>query len=199
MPAILEVLASTSFLEKVFLLAVGAALTGLLVPLVKSRMDRTRFEQQKRFEAELARQGELVKARAQFLRDLADPVWHFQLLALQVSYDSESPEKLQSALASYDAQSWQHLKQIRALVGGARWFTSEPAYKALTDFVDGWLIQEVDMKLMSVRRAGARTNWGQFNRWLYAESRTRTDALLVVLADDFGLSPSVADVGRGGQ
>ena len=134
MPAILEVLASTSFLEKVFLLFVGAALTGLLVPLVKSRMDRTRFEQQKRFEAELARQGELVKARAQFLRDLADPVWNFQLLALQVSYDSESPEKLQSALTSYDAQSWQHLKQIRALVGGARWFTSEPAYKALTDF-----------------------------------------------------------------
>jgi len=197
MAAILEVLASTSFLEKVFLLVVGAALTGLLVPLVKSRMDRTRFEQQKRFEAELARQGELVKARAQFLRDLADPVWHFQLLALQVSYDSESPEKLQSSLASYDAQSWQHLKRIRALVGGARWFTSEPAYKALTDFVDGWLIQEVDMKLISVRRAGVRANWGQFNRWLYAESRTRTDALLVVLADDFGLSPSVADVSRG--
>ena len=197
MAAILEVLASTSFLEKVFLLFVGAALTGLLVPLVKSRMDRTRFEQQKRFEAELARQGELVKARAQFLRDLADPVWNFQLLALQVSYDSESPEKLQSALTSYDAQSWQHLKQIRALVGGARWFTSEPAYQALTDFVDGWLIHEVDMKLMSVRRAGQRANWGQFNRWLYAESRTRTDALLVVLADDFGLSPSVADAGRG--
>jgi len=197
MAAILEVLASTSFLEKVFLLFVGAALTGLLVPLVKSRMDRTRFEQQKRFEAELARQGELVKARAQLLRDLADPVWNFQLLALQVSYDSESPEKLQSALTSYDAQSWQHLKQIRALVGGARWFTSEPAYQALRDFVDGWLIHEVDLKLMSVRRAGQRANWGQFNRWLYAESRTRTDALLVVLADDFGLSPSVADAGRG--
>jgi hypothetical protein len=197
MAPILEVLASTSFLEKVFLLVVGAVLTGLLVPLVKSRMDRTRFEQQERFEAELARQDELVKARAQFLRDLADPVWHFQLLALQVSYDGESPEKLQSALTSYDAQSWQHLKQIRALVGGARWFTSEPAYQALTDFVDGWLIHEVDMKLMSVRRAGQRANWGQFNRWLYAESRTRTDALLVALADDFGLSPSVADVGRG--
>jgi hypothetical protein len=197
MAPILEVLASTSFLEKVFLLVVGAVLTGLLVPLVKSRMDRTRFEQQERFEAELARQGELVKARAQFLRDLADPVWHFQLLALQVSYDGESPEKLQSALTSYDAQSWQHLKQIRALVGGARWFTSEPAYQVLTDFVDGWLIHEVDMKLMSVRRAGRRANWGQFNRWLYAESRTRTDALLVALADDFGLSPSVADVGRG--
>ena len=53
------------------------------------------------------------------------------------------------------------------------------------------------MKLISVRRAGVRANWGQFNRWLYAESRTRTDALLVVLADDFGLSPSVADVSRG--
>jgi len=195
MGPILEILVSASFLEKVFLLVVGAALTGVLVPVVKARMDRNRFEQQKRFEAELARQAELVKARAQFLRDLADPVWQFQLLALQVSYDSDSPEKLESALATYDAQSWQHLKRIRALVGGARWLTSESAYQGLTDFVDSWLVRDIDMRLMSVRRAGKRADWGEFNRWLYAESRTRTDTLLVALADDFGLGPEAADAG----
>lgn len=190
MDTVLEVLASTSFLEKVLLLVVGAALTGIIVPVVKFRMDQSRFEQQKTFEAELARQAEIGSARAQFLRDLVDPVWQFQLLALQVSYDSHSAERFQAALAVYDEQSWHHLKRIRAIVGGARWFTSESAYQALTDFVDGWLIHEVDMELMKRRRGGGKASWTEFNQWLYAESRRRTDALLVILAKDFGLGPA---------
>jgi len=190
MDTVLEVLASTSFLEKVLLLLVGAALTGIIVPVVKFRMDQSRFEQQKKFEAELARQAEIGSARAQFLRDLVDPVWQFQLLALQVSYDSHSAERFQAALAAYEEQSWHHLKRIRAIVGGARWFTSESAYQALTDFVDGWLIHEVDMELMKRRRGGGKANWSEFNQWLYAESRRRTDELLVILARDFGLGPA---------
>lgn len=189
MDTALGVLASASFLEKVFLLVVGAGLTGIIVPVIKFRMDRSWFEQQKKFEAELARQAEIVKARAQFLRDLVDPVWQFQLLALQVSYDSHSEERFQAALASYDDESWQHLKRIRALVGGARWFTSELAYQALTEFVDGWLLHELDMKLMDRRQGKEIEDWMAFNQWLDSESRKRTDALLVVLAKDFGLAP----------
>ena len=189
METFLGVLASASFLEKVSLLVVGAALTGIIVPIVKFRMDQSRFEQQKIFEAELARQAELVKARAQFLRDLVDPVWQFQLLALQISYDSNSKERYEAALASYDEQSWHHLKKIRAIVGGARWFTSEPAYEVLTEFVDGWLIREIDVALQKRRRGVEPTNWADFNRWLYSESRIRTDRLLVILANDFGLAP----------
>ena len=86
------------------------------------------------------------------MRDLVDPVRQLQLLALQISYDSHSEEKYQAALASYDEQMWQHLKKMRALVGGARWFTSVAAYKALTEFVDGWLIHELDMTVQKRRR-----------------------------------------------
>jgi len=116
-------------------------------------------------------------------------VRQLQLLALQISYDSHSEEKYQAALASYDEQMWQHLKKMRALVGGARWFTSVAAYKALTEFVDGWLIHELDMTVQK-RRRGDSGNWSQFNRWLYAESRSRTDSLLVILANDLGLAPA---------
>jgi hypothetical protein len=105
MEILLGVLASASFLEKVSLLVVGAALTGIIVPVVKFRMDQTRFEQQ----------------------------------------------------------------------------------KILTEFVDGWLIHELDMTVQR-RRRGDSANWSQFNRWLYAESRIRTDSLLVILASDFGLA-----------
>jgi hypothetical protein len=192
MNAVLEVLVSTSFLEKALLLVVGGLLTGIIVPIVKSRMDKNRFEQQKTFEAELARQAEIVKARARFLRDLVDPVWQFQLLALQVSYDASSGEKFEAALANYDEQSWQHLKRIRAIVGGARWFTSDPAYSALTEFVDGWLLKEIDTKLMTLRQS-RKPDWSDFNRWLYSESRNRTDDLLVILAKDFGLAPGTGN------
>jgi hypothetical protein len=51
MDTFLSMLASASFLEKLSLLVVGAALTGIIVPVVKYRMDQNRFEQQKIFEA----------------------------------------------------------------------------------------------------------------------------------------------------
>jgi len=190
--SILEVLKTTSFLEKALLLLLGAVLTGIIVPIVKYRMDENRFRQQKTFEAEVARQAEIVRARVQFLRDFVDPVWQFQLLALQVTFDIDSEEKLKAVYANYDDNSWQHLKRIRAIVGGARWFTSESTYQLLTEFVDGWLLGEVDNKLMQEMKKGKKGDWNRFNRWLYSESRRKTDDLLVALADDFGLTPENA-------
>ena len=150
----LDVLTSESFLEKAILLFFGAALTGILVPIVKYWMDHNRFRQQKIFEANIARQAELMKFRAQFLREIIDPLWQFQLLALQVSYDVGSEDKFSAAVKAYEEQSWLHLKKIRALVGGARWFTTDGTYKHLTEFIAKWLLQEVDPKLMSLIHEG---------------------------------------------
>ena len=189
MNSFLEVLISASFLEKALLLVVGGVLTGLILPVVKSRMDKTHFKQQKIFEADLARQAEIVKARAQFLRDLVDPVWQFQLLALQISYDAPTKEKLEAAFENYDEQSWLHLKRIRAIIGGARWFTSDYAYAALTEFVDGWLLASIDTEVMRLRK-DKKADWLGFNKRLYGQSRDKTDSLLVLLAKDFDLAPS---------
>ena len=191
MQFVLDVLTSTSFIEKTLLVLIGGVLTGILVPIVKSRMDRTRFEQEKIFEAELARQSEIVKARAQFLRDFVDPVWQFQLLALQISYDSLSRDKLEAALAIYDEQSWLQLKRIRAIAGGARWFTSDFGYAAVTEFVDGWLIQEVDTRVTLLRQSDD-ADWHEFNHWLYTGSREKTDSLLLLLAKEFSLDAESA-------
>lgn len=186
----LEVLTSSSFIEKAFLLIIGAVLTGILVPLIKLRMDQNWFRQQKIFEADVARQAEIVRVRAQFLKDIVDPVWQFQLLALQVSYEKLTKKESTEALKIYDEQSWQHLTKIRTLMGGARWFTSPYAYNLLTDFVDSWLLRDVDIQLMDLRSKGKEVNWAPFHFWLYDESRKRTDALLVALAQDFNLSPT---------
>jgi hypothetical protein len=184
-----RILTDTRFQEKIAVLICTAVLTGLLVPWVKYHMDRTLFEQQTLFEVNLARQSELIQARAQFLKELVDPLWQYQLLALQVSFDAEDADKLAASLERYDAGSWEHLKRIRALIGGSRWFTNAETQRRLTEFVDQWLLVDVDRELMLLARHGKDANWSEFNQRLYVESRERTDALLVALADDFGLSP----------
>jgi hypothetical protein len=180
---------NSRFVEKIAVLVATAVLTGVLVPLVKYHMDRNLFEQQTLFEVNLARQSELVQARAQFLKELVDPLRQFQLLALQVSYDAGNKERLTASLEKYDEGSWEHLKKIRALVGGSRWFTTEATQRRLTEFIDRWLLVDVDHQLMQLARTGEDADWQQFNRKLYVESREKTDALLVALAKDFGLSP----------
>lgn len=177
------------FQEKIAVLLATAVLTGVLVPLVKYHMDRNLFEQQTLFEVNLARQAELVEARAQFLKELVEPLWQFQLLALQVSYDASDSEKLAESLERYDEGSWEHIKKIRALVGGSRWFTTEATQQRLTEFIDQWLLMDVDHQLMILARQGEQANWQEFNQRLYQESRIKTDALLVALAEDFDLSP----------
>lgn len=185
-------LGNARFQEKFAVLLCTAVLTGVLVPLVKNHMDRTLFEQQTLFEVNLAQQAELVQARTQFLKELVDPLWQFQLLALQVSYDANDKDKLAAAIEKYDEGSWEHLKRIRALVGGSRWFTSEATQQRLTEFIDKWLLVDIDHRLMILARQGVDADWREFNQRLYIESRQKTDALLVALAEDFGLSPESA-------
>ena len=75
MSSLLEVLKTKTFLEKVLLLLLGATITGIFVPIVKSSMDKRQFEQQKRFEATVARQAEILKTQSNFLREFAEYVW----------------------------------------------------------------------------------------------------------------------------
>ena len=185
-----QVLLSTSFIEKALLLIIGLALTGILVPVLKRRIDQDRFKQEKEFEAELTKQARIMEARDRFLRELADPLWQYQLLALQVSYHAlNDEEKLSKAFAAYDEFSWKHLIRIRSLIGGARWFTSIGTYELLADFVDKWLLVDIDHRLVRLIRGGKSPEWRDFHDWLYAESRKKTDKLLVALADEYGLTP----------
>ena len=190
MSSLLEVLKTKTFLEKVLLLLLGATITGIFVPIVKSSMDKRQFEQQKRFEATVARQAEILKTQSNFLREFAEYVWEFQLSALQVSYYRGSSEKLfKEAVSKYDEQSWLNLMKIRAAVGGARWYTSDTTYALLNAFIDDWLIYEVDLKLMNLIRKGENAKWTEFHSRLFNESKIKTNAILLALAEDYGLAP----------
>ena len=86
MNAIVNLLASASFLEKALLLVLAAVLTGILVPVVKSKMDRATFERQRTFEAQLGRQSDVIKAQTKFLTDFSNYIWEYHMISQRVSF-----------------------------------------------------------------------------------------------------------------
>lgn len=76
MEILLGVLASASFLEKVSLLVVGAALTGIIVPVVKFRMDHVWTAPAVQEESDYQRS---VRVRS-CIRPLSAAVWPLALM-----------------------------------------------------------------------------------------------------------------------
>jgi hypothetical protein len=84
-------LLSPDFLGKALLLILGAALTGILVPHVKARLDEGGAERKKLLEAELARQSELINSQIQLLRKFSEISWKFLFAAFKVSVGEPLP------------------------------------------------------------------------------------------------------------
>src|SRR5687768_3659055 len=138
METIADNLATIGFIEKALLLILGALLTGILVPVVKAKMDKAAFESQKTFEAHVARQSDVIKAQIQFLNDFSDYIWEYHKISQRVSYTRLSGDKeaYQKALQEYKSNVWESLQKTRTAIGKARWFCSDAAHKALTDWYE---------------------------------------------------------------
>jgi len=52
------------------------------------------------------------------------------------------------------------LKQIRGVVGSARWFTSDEAYAKLVSFVNNWLLKKIDVELSQLIKSKSEKNYG---------------------------------------
>ncbi len=72
MKRIRAVLRSKSVLEKVVLLVITAGLTGILIPSITALIEHRANTEQKRLEAELARQHEVIAAQVKFLQTISD-------------------------------------------------------------------------------------------------------------------------------
>ena len=178
-----------SFLEKVLLLLLAAVITGILVPLIKARMDRTAFEGRKRFEASLAQQADIIKAQTQFLTRFADYIWEYHKISQRVSYrrlsgDAQAYEK---AVKEYQEAMWNSLHKIRGAIGGARWFTSDVAHDVLTSWYDEWFLV-LELKLRQLISADPKVeDWHKHHVWVHDEAGKRNYELLHMLAREFGL------------
>jgi hypothetical protein len=189
MDALLQTLASEGFWEKALLLIVGAALTGLLVPLVKTWIDRTTFERQKTFEAALARQADVIKAQTQFLNEFSHLIWEYHKTTQRVSYTRlyGSRKEYLSAVKDYEVANWELLSKIRGAIGAARWFCSDAAHKALVHWYDDWFLKVAQSMTMLVKTDPDNDSWGAHHDDVHFGASKRNYKLIRFLAEDFGL------------
>jgi len=180
---------SQSLVENVVLLVITASLTGLLVPFIKNVMDNRFFERQKRYEADLARQGNVIEAQAAFLDDLSEQLWRFRYLAMAVSYyqPEEQPDRYQDAIEEYDKEAWDIFNHVRASISKARRLISENAHQRLVAFYKEELVQ-FDRQIKRV----IESNQGHqlLNQLIFTKWTDRIDEIIHFLSRELELTSS---------
>lgn len=190
MNPIVQTLISQSFIGNILLLLVAAALTGLLVPIIKARIDNKSSQRQKLFEADLARQGDLMNYQTKLLDDLEEVLWEYQFLALEPTYYKErgNEKGYEVAIQQYDQKAPILLGKIRIQISKVRRFASPETYQTFSHLyyqqlipLDGWLIELFETG------ASSRGDWIAHHKFSYTVVGDEIDKALYLLAKDFGL------------
>jgi hypothetical protein len=186
---ITDALAKSGLIGDLLLLLLGALLTGILVPYVKAKMDKNAFESQKIFEADVARQSDVIKAQIQFLNIFSEYIWEYHRISQRVSFTRLSGDKIayQEAVQDYNAKVWDSLQKTRAAIGRARWFCSDAAHQALRGWYEEWFVT-LEMRLRELINENPKDQkWSEHHAGVHYEASERNYGLLLFLANDFGL------------
>ena len=186
-----------AFYRALLLLVATAALTGFLVPVIKSYLDDRKFRDQKVFEAELARQSKVIESQAKLLDDLSRLLWGFLLLSLAVTFYAKhgNHKKFEVAWQTYDEKNWEYFGNIRAAISAARRLTPPTTHKALMAVYDDWFM-DFDTSLTNAYKQRLRpgsNGWSALHDRIYAEGVPRIDLALTGLAEELKLAGSKAE------
>jgi hypothetical protein len=196
--------------QNLILLLVTAALTGLLVPIVKDLIDQRRLAKQsvfederlraqREFEAELARQTKIIDAQAELLDELARTLWGFEKLVLRFTYYGAGGDfnKFVQAFDTFDSEAWDLLADLLAVTSKARRLAPPEAHEKLQGLYRE-LVEEVSPAVEPMRHfkadcestlsADQRAECLRLNRLVYDHLAPHIDEVLAGLADDFRLS-----------
>lgn len=187
--AILALLQSPDFWEKALLLILGAALTGILVPFVKARLDAGNAKRRKVLEAELARQGELIDSQIKLLREFSELVWEFMFPAFKVCYAHAWQDKgaQEEAYQEFAELSWKLRTRVRVLVSEGIRLVSADTHDRLRATRDH--LNSVDDRLSEKREEGASAkDWEELYNKLLVEAEEIVDEAIGSLARDLDLS-----------
>ena len=137
------------------LVAITAAITGLLVPIVKAINDQRYFKEQRRYEAELARQSAVIEAQAKLLDDISTALWEYALALIAVSYYKTHDDSIRAnkAFFDYEDKSVSRLGRIQALISVSRRLVSAERCAELTQIYQRFL--ELDLSLLNVQQSRA--------------------------------------------
>jgi len=175
--------------DNLVLLGATALLTGLLVPLIKARMDDRRVVQQRQAEEDLARDSKFIDAQTELLNRLSTDLWRLAGKILGVSYYAAfgSTAQFEAAWRAYDSTAFEELFELRAHVSRSQRLLSEEAHKELEDLHE-WCFGQVDPQLTAMAREGPQSGeWDGFHRTTMADLFARIDSVLTTIARDVGV------------
>jgi len=184
---IIQALKSQTFIEAVLVLLVTALLTGLLVPIMKAKMDDKK-----------GRQTKILESQAKLLDDLTDVLWEFRKLAAEVAYYRKEGRQdgYQKAFVTYDQEGWGVLAQYLSLVSKSRRIAPASIHGELLDLYEE--LTSIDGKLEGLaqsEQAGSLDSslderWRELFGDLYRGFTNRIEDILGRLADELRLTPA---------
>ena len=186
---------SQDFWEKIVILLVTAAITGLLLPYILKRIDESKAIEQKRSEADISRQAKLIDAQSKFLDDTTEVLWTWRYLSMKVAFNGseEREEQYAKSVIEYEQGIWDVLSKIRNQTSKSRRLVSEDSYKDLVSLyrrivaLDGRLDEIVRGRLPPKERAKALQ---PIQEELYGDMTQKLDDTLYLLAKEAHLVPS---------
>lgn len=187
--SVLALLVSQDFLEKALLLILGAVLTGILVPVVKARLDAGNAKRRKLLEAELARQRELIESQIKLLSEFSELTWKCLFAAFKVCHTHAvaATEAQKKAYEEYAPLSWELRMRIRALVSEATRLVSKDTHDLLWRAYD--FLNSLDIQVSEKENEGASAEeWETFYHELLGEAGKVVDEAIKSLAKDLDLS-----------
>ena len=147
-----------------------AALGGLLVPIIKTILDR----RQERFDAS-----------SDLLETLAASLWTYWKLAMRVAYyGSKGPgrhEEFQTALRAWDSdEAWANGIQIQIQISHARRLLPDSTYQGF-DMSQQAVVDSLDKQVEDLQENPDETAWKHFYKELCGSKRKQIDDLLLLL------------------
>jgi hypothetical protein len=194
--AFIEALKGSEFLRAIILLILTAGITGLLVPVIAAKLSEGNYKRQKIFEAELARQSDILKAQSELLRDLSATIWKLQLMNINVSFTKMNTDEAtyKKAVEQYHLEATELLGQIRAQLSTARRLISKPMQDEMHDLYFDTLLS-VDASLEGLIRKGSKATyqeWSEQHSKSFDLAQARIESVLSDLARELQLFAPLA-------
>jgi hypothetical protein len=183
---------SLDFIEKLVLLLITAGLTGFGLPILLRQRDDRKLREQKKFEAELARQSKIIEAQVELLESLAELLWEFQLSIIAVSYyrGMKHRDLYTPALKDYEEKAGELIGKIRAEISKSLRLTTCETYLELKKLYYDQILP-LDQRLFALVAKGddpkVNREWYEFNRFAVYELSELVDNVIDRLASELRL------------
>lgn len=185
-------IASADFIRSLTLLLVTSGVAGLLVPQIVAILADRRHRGQKIFEAELARQRDVLQAQSELLKAFSACAWRWQLLNINVSFcrlEAEEP-RYKKAAELYEAEVPAMLGQLRAEISAARRLVSPAMHERLKTYYYDTLLR-VDAQLSALIRqdeTATRKDWRTQHHNSFHDAQDQLEKVLGELAVELDLT-----------